>query len=295
MYLVSFLLLFQYPQFQERPFLTGIVVLFQLGHAPVTGRSAGHKVKLRQKNSLGGIGLFETKGVQKVDQHHCVVGIIVARGKGVHQFLYGFNREIAQRRGREENIGLAHSLLGGLELLTLDVVEIANHALVVETDGFSVGHGLGGNVNGGYIDVAASESPPGLVDGLAGFLVLPVLANIVVGHAVEAGHGGVSKAGAEIDVFHGFIAVIFAVEDGGNVLVEHGLVELVRDVVHGIENADLVGNGSVADIDVVEVLLLFVGLDSGVVDVFRSHLWIFYILCSIYIVLSYDNNNIIVI
>ena len=53
--------------------------------------------------------------------------------------------------------------------------------------------------------------------------------------------------------------------------LEHGTVEIVRDVIEGVEDAGLVRDGRLADVNVVEVLFLFVRLDTRVVYVVGSH------------------------
>mmetsp|Transcript_18212 Transcript_18212/g.37324 ORF Transcript_18212/g.37324 Transcript_18212/m.37324 type:complete len:292 (-) Transcript_18212:237-1112(-) len=260
-------LLLQNPQFQEGPFLAGVVVLFELRHTSVAGRPAGHKVELLQKDLLGVIGLFQGKGVQKVHQHHAVLAA-GSGAKGIDELFDRFELEVDEGCGREKYIGLSDRFLGLSKGLRRSVVEITDKGVVVEPYLLSVGHGLRRNVDGGDVAFLSAKSLAGLGDGRAGFLVLPVVTDLVVGHAVEGGHGGVSETGAEIDILElvGGTAALL-VKDGSDVVLEHGLVEVVRDVIQGVEDAGLVRDGGIADVDVVEVLFLFVRLDSRVVDV----------------------------
>ena len=55
--------------------------------------------------------------------------------------------------------------------------------------------------------------------------------------------------------------------------VEHLSVEVVAYVVQLVEDAFLVWDGRGLDIDMVEVLLLLVGLDAGIAAVVGWHGW----------------------
>jgi len=235
----------------------------------VAGCPARDKIELFQKDPLGGVGLLQGKGVQKVDQHPGIFGS-GAGAKGIDQFADGIEFEVHEGGRRQENVGGSQSCLGGRKGIAGSVVEIADDGIVVEADSFSVGHGLGRNVYRRYVAIGVSEFLAGLVNGHAGGIVLPVVPDLVVGHAVQDRHGGVAKTRAQIDELDNFTVVLFR-HQGANVFLEHGLVEVVRDVIEGVENADLVGHRILADVDVVKVLFLFVRLDSRIVDVVGGH------------------------